>query len=245
MIKAYAKSDIGKAREINQDAFYITEDSFSEVQLFLLADGMGGANAGDIASKLAVSCAKSYVENNFKDTPKDKDSLIQLLASSMEYANMVVYEKSLEDKKFEGMGTTLEICLIYNNRAYIGHIGDSRIYRIRKEIMRKLTQDHSYVQKLVQDGTITREEAEHHPQKNMLMKALGCNAFVEPDVMVKGFLKGDILIICSDGLTNMVKQDDIFNVVKENFELAPKELIERANQNGGIDNVTVITIKNL
>lgn len=245
MIKAYAKSDIGKAREINQDAFYITEDSFSEVQLFLLADGMGGANAGDIASKLAVSCAKSYVENNFKDTPKDKDSLIQLLASSMEYANMVVYEKSLEDKKFEGMGTTLEICLIYNNRAYIGHIGDSRIYRIRKEIMRKLTQDHSYVQKLVQDGTITREEAEHHPQKNMLMKALGCNAFVEPDVMVKGFLKGDILIICSDGLTNMVKQDDIYNVVKENFELAPKELIERANQNGGIDNVTVITIKNL
>lgn len=245
MIKAYAKSDIGKAREINQDAFYITEDSFSEVQLFLLADGMGGANAGDIASKLAVSCAKSYVENNFKDTPKDKDSLIQLLASSMEYANMVVYEKSLEDKKFEGMGTTMEICLIYNNRAYIGHIGDSRIYRIRKEIMRKLTQDHSYVQKLVQDGTITREEAEHHPQKNMLMKALGCNAFVEPDVMVKGFLKGDILIICSDGLTNMVKQDDIFNVVKENFELAPKELIERANQNGGIDNVTVITIKNL
>ncbi len=245
MIKAYAKSDIGKAREINQDAFYITEDSFSEVQLFLLADGMGGANAGDIASKLAVSCAKSYVENNFKDTPKDKDSLIQLLASSMEYANMVVYEKSLEDIKFEGMGTTLEICLIYNNRAYIGHIGDSRIYRIRKEIMRKLTQDHSYVQKLVQDGTITREEAEHHPQKNMLMKALGCNAFVEPDVMVKGFLKGDILIICSDGLTNMVKQDDIFNVVKENFELAPKELIERANQNGGIDNVTVITIKNL
>lgn len=245
MIKAYAKSDIGKARDINQDAFYITDDSFSEVQLFLLADGMGGANAGDIASKLAVSCAKSYVENNFKDTPKDKDSLIQLLASSMEYANMVVYEKSLEDKKFEGMGTTLEICLIYNNRAYIGHIGDSRIYRIRKEIMRKLTQDHSYVQKLVQDGTITREEAEHHPQKNMLMKALGCNAFVEPDVMVKGFLKGDILIICSDGLTNMVKQDDIYNVVKENFELAPKELIERANQNGGIDNVTVITIKNL
>lgn len=245
MIKAYAKSDVGKAREINQDAFYITEDSFSDVQLFLLADGMGGANAGEIASKLAVSCAKSYVENNFKDTPKDKDSLVQLLASSMEYANMVVYEKSLEDKNFEGMGTTLEICLIYNNRAYIGHIGDSRIYRIRKEIMRKLTQDHSYVQKLVQDGTITREEAEHHPQKNMLMKALGCNAFVEPDVMVKGFLKGDILIICSDGLTNMVTQDEIFNIAKENFELAPKELIDRANQNGGIDNVTIITIKNL
>ena len=125
------------------------------------------------------------------------------------------------------------------------HIGDSRIYRIRKDIMRKLTQDHSYVQQLVKDGTITKEEAETHPQRNMLMKALGCNAFVEPDVMVKGFLKEDTLVICSDGLTNMVTQDDIFNVVKENFEFAPKELIERANQNGGLDNITVITIKNL
>ena len=245
MIKAYAKSDIGKAREINQDAYYITEDPLKEVQLFILADGMGGANAGDIASKLAVTCAKSYVENNFKDTPKDRDSLIQLLASSMEYANMVVYEKSLENKDFDGMGTTMEICLIYNNRAYIGHIGDSRIYRIRKEIIRKLTQDHSYVQKLVQDGTITKEEAETHPQKNMLMKALGCNAFVEPDVMVKGFMKEDILIMCSDGLTNMVGQDEIFKVVKENFEFAPKELVEKANQNGGLDNITIITIKNL
>ena len=245
MIKAYARSDIGKAREINQDAYYITEDPFSDVQLFILADGMGGAKAGDIASRLAINCARSYVENNLKDTPKDRDSLIQLLASSMEYANMVVYEKSLENKDYEGMGTTLEICLIYNNKAYIGHVGDSRIYRIRKDIMRKLTQDHSYVQQLVKDGTITKEEAEIHPQRNMLMKALGCNAFVEPDVMVKGFLKEDTLVICSDGLTNMVTQDDIFNIVKENFEFAPKELIERANQNGGLDNITVITIKNL
>ena len=135
--------------------------------------------------------------------------------------------------------------LIYNNRAYIGHIGDSRIYRIRNDFVRKLTQDHSYVQKLVQDGTITKEEAEHHPKKNMLMKALGCNAFVEPDVMVKGFQKGDILIICSDGLTNMVSIKDISETIKNNFETAPKELIKRANEQGGIDNITIITIKNL
>ena len=163
----------------------------------------------------------------------------------MEYANMVVYEKSLEDKNFEGMGTTLEVCLIYNNRAFIGHIGDSRIYRIRNNIIRQLTQDHSYVQTLVKQGTIAKEEAKHHPKKNMLTKALGCNAFVEPDVMVRGFQKEDILLICSDGLTNMVEQDDIFKIVTDNFETAPKELINLANQNGGIDNITLITIKNL
>lgn len=245
MIKAYGMTDVGRAREINEDSFYITDDTLKDVQLFILADGMGGCNAGEIASKLAITSAKNYIENNFKDTPKDKESLIQLVGSSLEYANMVVYEKSIQTEEYRGMGTTLEICLIYNNRAYIGHIGDSRIYRIRKEFMRKLTQDHSYVQKLVQEGTISKEEAENHPKKNMLMKALGCNAFVEPDVMVKGFQKGDIIIMCSDGLSNMVEQETIYKLSQENFETAPKELINIANQNGGLDNITVITIKNL
>ena len=163
----------------------------------------------------------------------------------MEYANMVIYEKSLQNKEFEGMGTTLEICLIYNNRAYIGHIGDSRIYRIRKGILRQLTQDHSYVQTLVKQGTISKEDAYIHPKKNVLTKALGCNSFVEPDVMVRGFQKEDILLICSDGLTNMVSQDKILSITQKNFEIAPKELVDLANQNGGIDNITVITIKNM
>mgnify|MGYP000741634312 CR=1 FL=1 len=158
---------------------------------------------------------------------------------------MVVYEKAKENKELSGMGTTLEVCLIYNNRAFIGHVGDSRIYRIRKEFMRKLTQDHSYVQKLVKDGTITQEEAAHHPQKNMLMKALGCNAFVEPDVMVKGFLKDDILIMNSDGLTNLVSQEEIFKEAKKNIEQATKNLVQMANDNGGYDNITVIIIKNI
>ncbi len=200
---------------------------------------------GEVASKLAVESAKNYIENNFKEIEKDKESILQLIGSSMEYANMVVYEKSRENKELEKMGTTLEICLIYNNKVFIGHVGDSRIYRIRKEFMRKLTQDHSYVQKLVKDGTITKEEAEKHPQKNMLMKALGCNAFVEPDVMVKGFLKDDILIINSDGLTNLVPQNEIFNLAKKDIERAPKELIEIANKNGGYDNITVVMIKNI
>ena len=244
MIKAYAKSDKGKVREINQDYFYIST-SLDQVQLYILADGMGGYNGGEIASSLAVQTAKNYIENNFKDIEKDKDSIIQLLGSSMEYANMIVYEKSKEKPELQGMGTTLEICLIYNNKAYIGHVGDSRIYRIRKDFIRKLTQDHSYVQKLVKEGTITKEQAEHHPQKNMLMKALGCNAFVEPDVMVKGFLKDDILIMNSDGLSNLVPQEEIFRWAKKDIEQAPKELVEIANNNGGYDNITVIVIKNI
>ncbi|MBQ9657841.1 MAG: Stp1/IreP family PP2C-type Ser/Thr phosphatase [Clostridia bacterium] len=244
MIKSYARTDIGKTREMNQDYYYIS-DSLSEVQLYILADGMGGYKGGEIASKLAVNSAKNYILNNFKETPKDKESLIQLIGSSVEYANMVVYEKAKEEKELEGMGTTLEICLIYNNKAYIAHVGDSRIYRIRKEFIRKLTQDHSYVQKLVSDGTITQEEANIHPKKNMLIKALGCNAFVEPDVMIRGFLKDDIILMCSDGLTNEVSNQEIYNIAKQDFERAPIELVDLANQNGGGDNITVITIKNI
>ena len=150
MIKAYAKSDKGNVRETNEDYFYIS-NSLDQIQLFLLADGMGGYNGGEIASQLAIQTAKNYIENNFKDIEKDRDSIIQLLGSSMEYANMVVYEKAKENPELQGMGTTLEICLIYNNKAYIGHVGDSRIYRVRKQFIRKLTQDHSYVQKLVKE----------------------------------------------------------------------------------------------
>jgi protein phosphatase len=142
------------------------------------------------------------------------------------------------------MGTTLEVCLIYNNKAFIGHIGDSRIYRIRKEFIRKITKDHSYVEKLVTDGTITKEEAKNHPKKNMLMKALGCTAYVEPDIMVKGFLKDDIILICSDGLTNMVTEQEIYDYVRQNTQTACEQLINRANEMGGYDNITVLIIQN-
>ena len=245
MIKAYAKTDVGKARDLNEDSYYITTDQFQKLQLFILADGMGGCNAGDLASSLALMSAKSYIENNFENTPKDKENICKLVKSSMEYANMVVHEKSLENKNLDGMGTTLEVCLIYNNRVYIGHIGDSRVYRIRNDFIRKLTQDHSYVQKLVKDGTITPEQAEKHPQKNILLKVLGCNAFIEPDVMVKGFLKEDVLVMCSDGLSNMVTQDDIYKMASGNIEQATVDLVDKANENGGYDNITVVIIKNI
>ena len=240
-MKGYAKTDIGKAREKNQDYYYIPS-SQDDLQLFILADGMGGYNGGEVASKLATESLKKYIQNNFENIEKSKEKILELIGNAMEYANMVVYEKSKEEKELEGMGTTLEVCLIYNNKVYLGHVGDSRIYRIRKEVIRKLTKDHSYVQQLVEDGKITREEANHHPKKNMLLKALGCTPYVEPDVRARNFEKNDVLLMCSDGLTNMVDDSKIYQTVKENPETAPERLIQFANDAGGYDNITVITI---
>lgn len=131
------------------------------------------------------------------------------------------------------------------NKVYIGHVGDSRVYRIRKNIMRKLTTDHSYVQKLVKDGKITKEEATTHPKKNMLVKAIGCNSLVEPDVMCKGFYEDDIILMCSDGLTNMLTDEQIYKVLLENSENPAAALINSANREGGIDNITAIIIDNI
>lgn len=207
---------------------------------------MGGYKGGEVASKLAALSAKSYIETHFDNIKYDREQILMLVKNSVEYANMVVYEESKKDKALEGMGTTLDVCLIYNNKAYIGHVGDSRVYRIRKDFMRKLTVDHSYVEKLVKDGKITREEAKNHPKKNMLLKALGCTAYVEPDVYVRGFIQGDILIMNTDGLTNMVTEEEIFKVVKENNiideERIATKLIDEANKNGGYDNITVVLI---
>ncbi len=241
-MRAFAKTDVGKARDMNQDYYYISSPE-DPLKIYILADGMGGYNGGEIASKLATTIALSYIQSNFENTPKEREDILKLVKSAMEYANMVVYEKSKEQKELEGMGTTLEVCLIYNNKLYLGHVGDSRIYRLRGEFFRKLTHDHSYVQKLVKDGTITQEEADHHPKKNMLMKALGCTAFVEPDVTVKGFIKDDIILICSDGLTNMVEEQEIYNILKKEGTLAAEKLVEKANENGGYDNITAIVIR--
>ena len=241
-MRAFAKSDVGKLRDTNEDSYYISNVD-DEIKIFILADGMGGYNGGEIASKLAVSTALSYIQTNFANTPKEKEDILNLIKSAMEYANMVVYEKSNNEKELAGMGTTLEVCLIYNNKVYIGHVGDSRVYRIRKEFIRKLTHDHSYVQKLVKDGTITEEEARNHPKKNMLMKALGCTAFLEPDVTVKGFIKDDIILMCSDGLSNMLDDEEIYEIIRQEGTLAAEKLVEKANENGGYDNITAIVIR--
>ena len=242
-MQSYAKTDIGKAREMNQDFIYVSEN-MEDIKLCILADGMGGYKGGEIASSLATTSAKDYIEENFKDVDLQNPERIQdLIGKAMEYANKVVYQKSKENEELEQMGTTLEICLIYGNKVYIGHIGDSRIYRIRKNIIRRITTDHSYVETLVKDGTITREEAFYHPKKNMLIKALGCTEYIEPDITVKGFLEDDIILMCSDGLTNMLKEDEIYSIIKENTETACNKLIQKANELGGYDNISVIIIE--
>ena len=220
-MKIFAKSDVGKAREMNQDYFFVSKPE-DEIKLFILADGMGGYNGGEVASSLATQTARSYILNNFNKIEHSKESILKLIQNAVEYANMVVYEKSKQEKELEGMGTTIDV--------------------LRKEFFRKLTKDHSYVEQLLEDGTISKEEAYNHPKKNMLTKALGCTAFVEPDCLVKGFLKGDIILMSSDGLTNMIKDEEIYNIIKNSPENAAEELIEKANLNGGYDNITVIII---
>ncbi len=242
MIRAFATSDVGKAREINEDYFYVSYPD-DKVQLFILADGMGGYNGGEVASQLAVKTAKNYIIDNYDKSLESKEALLELVKGASQYANLVVYEKSQQNEELSKMGTTLDICLIYQSKAFISHIGDSRIYRLRKNFFRKLTKDHSYVQQLVDEGKITEEESKSHPDKNMLMKALGCTEYIEPDCMIKGFIKGDIYLMCSDGLTNMVSDEEICNIISENPTDATKPLIQKANDNGGRDNITAIIIR--
>lgn len=240
-MRAFARSDIGKVREMNQDNYYISGPD-DEIKLFIVADGMGGYKGGEIASKLAIEATKNYIVSNFSNTEKVKEQILDLIKNAVEYANMVVYEKSTEVEELNGMGTTIDVALIYLGKIYIGHVGDSRIYRLRREFFRKLTVDHSYVEQLLKQGNITKEEAYNHPKKNMLTKALGCTAFVEPDVMIKGFQKDDILLMCTDGLTNMVKENEIYEIIKENPEKATKTLVDKAIENGGQDNITAVII---
>ncbi len=238
----FASTDIGMSRNMNQDYYYISDDE--ELSIFILADGMGGYNGGEIASKIAVESARKFLEENFKKVQNDRKQIVNILKSATNYANNTVYEISKENKNLEEMGTTLEICLINNNKIYISHIGDSRVYSIIDGKIQRLTMDHSYVEKLVRDGTITREEAENHPKKHVLIKALGCVPEVEPDIIEAELKKEEIIVICSDGLTNMLKDEQIKNIVINNIENPEKELIKEANIAGGYDNITAIIIRN-
>ena len=236
----FGLTDVGQVRKMNQDYYYVSEDGLINI----LADGMGGYTGGEVASKLAVQSAVNYLNEHFnKNKDYQKEEILVIIKNAIEYANNEVYKKSKEIEELEQMGTTFEIGLIYRNRAFIAHIGDSRVYRLRKGILRRLTKDHSYVQTLIEDGTITKEEAEHHPDKNMLMKALGCEEKIEPDIMVKGFLKDDVILICSDGLTNMVPENQIQEIIETDIKNAAQKLVKLAKDNGGLDNITLIIIK--
>lgn len=155
---------------------------------------------------------------------------------------MVIFEKSRMEENLKYMGCTMEIVLLINDKLYMAHAGDSRIYRLRNGILRKLSKDHSYIEKLIKEGKITKEEAKTHPDKNMVTKALGTMRLVEPDLIYKKFLKGDTLLICSDGLTNMVSEEEIKEVLQTS-QNPEKDLIKLANNYGGSDNITVIVVK--
>ena len=155
-MKAFARSDIGRVREMNQDNYYISDPN-DDIKLYIVADGMGGYKGGEIASSLAIESVKNYIKNNFEATNKEKEKILDLIKDAIEYANMVVYERSQEVEDLKGMGTTIDVVIIQSGRLYIGHIGDSRVYRMRKQCFRKLTTDHSYVEQLVKQGNITKE----------------------------------------------------------------------------------------
>lgn len=245
-MRFYGLTDKGTKRENNED-YILVPNITDELKLFIVADGMGGANGGEIASKEATERAESYIRTEFNKISHEKEDIENLIRTAMERANLYIYEKAKVYEKYKGMGTTMIIVIIYRGRAYIGHIGDSRVYRFRKHVVRQLTKDHSYVQALVKEGTITKDEAKNHPQKNVLLKVLGCEKKLEPDVFTKGFIKDDILLICTDGLTNMLDEKDIYETImkhKNYLKDACATLIDNANMQGGLDNISVVLISN-
>lgn len=240
-MRIFAKSDIGKSREVNEDSYFVSDEEIG-IDLFILSDGMGGYHGGRVASSLAVEAAKSYITTNYEITFDDKEDIKKLVNGAIEYANMIVNEKAKEDEDLKYMGATIEIALIIKDDIYIGHAGDSSIYRLRKNFFRKLTKDHSYIENLIDEGKITREEGRTHPNKNMVTKAVGTGKLVEADVFNKKLLKDDILLMCSDGLTNMVLEERIEEILRTSANPA-EDLINEANANGGLDNITAIVVK--
>ncbi len=150
-MKVFTKTDVGMTRSMNQDSLLVSDNNRNGLNLYILADGMGGYKGGEIASKVAITAVSKYIIEKFDEIPKDKQSILNLVEDSIEFANSAIYEESEQDEELQDMGTTLEVVLIYKNKVYIGHIGDSRIYRIRDKFIRKLTTDHSYVETLVKD----------------------------------------------------------------------------------------------
>lgn len=228
------KTDKGRVRDINED--YVLTMKSDYYYLIIVADGMGGHNAGEIASKLASTSIREYIFSNFSSY-EDKEELVR---EAILKSNMDVYNIASNNEMYNGMGTTVTMCLICEDDVYIGHVGDSRGYLINKKCIKKLTKDHSYVQELINNGSITENEAINHPQKNLITRAIGTEKYVNVDTSVIKINKGDCLLICSDGLTNYFDKDGIYNIVTSNYENAVDILVDEANIRGGSDNISVI-----
>lgn len=236
-------SDIGKTRTVNQDSYYNSD--IVELQLFVVADGMGGHNGGETASYLAVKAVEDMLVKN-REALINKDILIpKFIHMTLTEANRIIYNEGLLNENLNGMGTTLTMVYFTENSAIIGHVGDSRAYIYNNSELTQLTQDHSLVAELVRNGSISKEEAKDHPQKNIITRALGTDVDLKVDVFERDIEKGDIVLLCSDGLTNMLSDEEIKHILStiEVPQEACNCLVEKANELGGEDNITVTIIK--
>ncbi len=232
-------SDVGQVRKANEDYFGSANGEFGD--LFIVCDGMGGYKGGRVASTTAVDA----IQRHFKSVKKDADLRIELF-NSLKLANKEIIEKANEDDELGKMGSTAVVVLLHDTELYFAHIGDSRIYRVRDDVIERLTRDHSLVQEMVDNGIITEAQAEVHPQKNVILRSLGPNGNSEPQVDPRDevLFKDDYIILCSDGLTGHVEDSEIKEtVLKYPPQQACIKLVEMANERGGKDNITVQVIK--
>lgn len=237
-----ARSNIGLSRESNQDIFYYSLEP--GLPLFLVGDGMGGHLAGELASNLAKEEILRYFTKENKRPGSEREAK-DLVKKSIESANTKVYLKSLESSDYKGMGTTITLAYKFEDRLIIGQVGDSRAYLIRKDKIKKITEDHSYVNQLIKMGSISESEARTHPKRNVITRAVGSSSILEVDIYSQKTKDEDIILLCTDGLTTMLRDNEILEVFKEFTDLDKScdELINRANLQGGLDNITVLAAK--
>lgn len=244
MIDAAGKSDIGRVRTTNQDAYHIGKIS-TDMAWSVVCDGMGGANGGNVASLVAVGAISANMDRNY--SPQKPDSSIHsLITTAVINANALVYQKSKQSPELSGMGTTVVLTVIKNDMAYIAHAGDSRAYHITDTNIRQITKDHTMVQYLIETGELTPEKAKDHPKRHLITRAVGVEENISVDYNETELKKGDRVLICSDGLSNLVNETEIQNIVNKNSSPADAidQLIELANERGGNDNITVVIMEN-
>lgn len=239
-MEAYCLTDVGKRRTTNQDYVYISEEPVGNLpNLFVVADGMGGHNAGDLASRCAVESLIRYIRKERREK-----NPIRLIGSAIESANREVLEMAASDPSFYGMGTTLVAATAAGGCLYVANVGDSRLYLIRDKI-RQVTIDHSLVEEMVRMGELTKEQARSHPDKNIITRAIGARSRVKVDFFDEDLHGEDVILLCSDGLSNMVSDEEMERVVKGTGSLkeAAQSLVDMANENGGRDNIAVVLVR--
>lgn len=228
------KTDKGSVRNNNED--YVLSFRSSKYTLLIVADGMGGHNAGEIASKLAATTIRDFVFEKY-NTYEDKEELIR---DAILRANSVIFLEQNEDEELKGMGTTTTCCILNENKLFLGHVGDSRAYIINNAGIKKITTDHSFVQELIKNGSITEDEAQNHPKRNLITRSVGTEKNVVVDTSTELLAEKDIILICSDGLTSYVNNEEIRETVVKGKIEAVEKLIDLANERGGNDNISVI-----